>query len=45
MVVLFALYHSVTGDIEFGGAIVPIAVSGGLLALLLANMPRGQTTS
>jgi len=45
MVVVFAGYHTVADDIKFGGAIVPIVVSLGLVVLLLVNMPRGQTTS
>jgi hypothetical protein len=45
MVVLFAVFHGIAGDIEFGSALVPVGISAGLLALLLANMPRGQITS
>lgn len=45
MAVVFAGYHTMAGDVKFGGAIVPIGVSLALLLLLLANMPRGQTTS
>lgn len=45
MVVVFAAYHLIADDVTFGGAILPVAVSFGLVLLLLVNMPRGQTTT
>lgn len=45
MVVVFAGYHALMDDIKPAGAIVPTIISLGLVVLLLANMPRGQSTS
>ena len=37
-----SLYHVVANDLKLEGAILTVAVSIALLALLLANMPRGD---
>jgi hypothetical protein len=42
---LFAVYHLARHDIRFEAAIVPLAVSLVLLALVFLNMPREQTTT
>jgi hypothetical protein len=44
MVALFAVFHIAADDIQPEGAVLPIVVSLGLVALLLVNMPRGDVT-
>jgi hypothetical protein len=39
---LFAVYHVAIGDIELGGAVLPLVVSLALLIGLLISMPRSQ---
>lgn len=41
---VFAGFHIAANDINAAGAILPVAVSLGLVVLLLVNMPRGDAT-
>ena len=40
--ILVSLYHVVTDNLELEGAVLTVVVSVVLLALLVANMPRGD---
>ena len=40
---IVSLYHVATGNLQIEGAVLTVIVSVILLALLLANMPRGNT--
>ena len=42
MIIVFGIYHVIADDITAEGAILPIAISGFLVFLLLTSMPRGQ---
>ena len=39
---LFAVYHVAAKDIDVTAMIVPLIVSGALLAFVLMNLPRGE---
>jgi hypothetical protein len=43
--ILASLYHVVANDLQIEGAILTVVVSVVLLALLLVNMPRGDTNA
>jgi hypothetical protein len=41
--ILFGAYHVAVDDVELSAYVVPLAVSLALFALLVVNMPRGDT--
>jgi len=42
---LFIVYHLAVGVVKFEASIAPLIVSGGLVILLLVNMPRNEASS